>query len=63
MNIQYLKKEYKDGKYVMFHQIKCYNMELSENMKNSINDFKITEDLDINLMFLKEMIEGSCMLI
>ena len=56
MNISIFKKGIdKDGKGdVMFHQIKCYNMELSENMKNSINDFKITEDLDINLMFLKK---------
>ena len=56
MNISIFKKGIdKDGKGdVMFHQIKCYNMELSENMKNSINDFKITEDLDINLMFLEK---------
>ena len=56
MNISIFKKGIdKDGKGdVMFHQIKCYNMELSENMYNSINDFKITEDLDINLMFLKK---------
>ena len=53
MNILIFKKGIdKDGKGdVMFHQIKCYNMELQDDWINSINDFKITEDLDINLIF------------
>lgn len=56
MNILIFKKGIdKDGKGdIMFHQIKCYNMELEDKWINSINDFKITEDLDINLMFLEE---------
>ena len=47
MNISIFKKGIdKDGKGdVMFHQIKCYNMELSENMKNSI---RFTPETKIN---------------
>jgi hypothetical protein len=56
MNILIFKKGIdKDGKGdVMFHQIKCYNMELDPILRHSINDFKITEDLDINLIFLEK---------
>lgn len=56
MNILIFKKGIdKDGKGdVMFHQIKCYNMELDAMKRRYINDFKITDDLDINLTFFEQ---------
>ena len=49
----------KDGKGdIMFHQIKCYYMEVLPGWEGTINNFKMTEDLDLNLLFLKFTGEG-----